>query len=558
MIEFSPEAAANEYGQAQRDARNSRQRRVTDDLRDIGPPPQIVDMARRKECGDSLETFLLTYFPETFNLSFSDDHRYLLDCATKVLHGGGQFVCAMPRGSGKTSIFQKAMIWAILYGYRRFPMLLAGDDARFKTLLSGIKTTFETNVLLFEDFPEVVHPIWALENSPLRAQTQVCDGSPTWLEWGANRIMLPTTRWSTERGNAGCSIGGGGLGGGRIRGALLTLPSGEQIRPDAVLADDPQTRRSAKSQTQCTEREEILKGDVAGMAGPGKRMALLVACTVIYRDDLAERLLNKQRSPQYTGVRIPMIKSWPANQDLWNEYSNLRRQSQNEEIEEFAPTEFYKTNKEKMDDGAEVYWNDRVEPGFLSALEAAMASYFDDPRSFMAEKQNSPDEELDSNFTPLSAISVASRQGPYEKNELPHDCHYITTHVDVQQEVLFYMTVAWSSQFGGSILNYGSWPDQDRIYYGVRDLPKPLKRHPEYKSLDPDGRMRAAIKDCLDLLSTREYKNKDTGETMFLSRGLIDARYKSTQVEQAIIESTHKAMWIPAWGVGIGAKDTPL
>ena len=164
-----------------------------------------------------------------------------------------------------------------------------------------------------------------MENSPLRAQTQVCDGSPTWLEWGANRIMLPTTRWSTERGNAGCSIGGGGLGGGRIRGALLTLPSGEQIRPDAVLADDPQTRRSAKSQTQCTEREEILKGDVAGMAGPGKRMALLVACTVIYRDDLAERLLNKQRSPQYTGVRIPMIKSWPANQDLWNEYSNLRR-----------------------------------------------------------------------------------------------------------------------------------------------------------------------------------------------------------------------------------------
>lgn len=534
--------------------RNASKRKSVDDVRDIGPPPEIVNPERREACKTDLALFLKTYFPLTFELEFSEDHKYLIECAEKVLTGGGQFVCAMPRGSGKTSIFQKAMIWAILYGHRKFPMLLAGDDARFKTLLQGIKTTFETGVLL-DDFPEVVHPIMALEKSPLRANTQLCEGESTYLTWGASRIILPTTKWTIERGNAGCAIGGGGLGGSSIRGALLTLADGRQLRPDAVLADDPQTRRSAKSLSQCQEREEILKGDVAGMAGPGKKMAILVACTVIYRDDLAERLLDKQRSPQYTGVRIPMIKSWPFNRDIWNDYSNLRRQAQQEEIPEGAPGEFYLENREEMDNGAHVYWEDRVEPGFHSALEAAMASYFDDPRSFMAEKQNTPDEDLDSLFRPLSPIEVANRQNELAPSVVPHDTEFITCHIDVQEQVLYYVVVAWNNNFAGSILRYGTNPKQGRLYFHVRDLPKSLKS--KYPGNDTDGALKAGLLDLMEQLATTEFHDIN-GQPYRLDRGLVDCRYKTSIVEQAIIESPFASTFIPAFGVGIGAKQMPL
>ena len=44
-----------------------------------------------------------------------------------VLHGG-LFALAMPRGNGKTTICERAMLWACLYGYRRFGCLIGATE----------------------------------------------------------------------------------------------------------------------------------------------------------------------------------------------------------------------------------------------------------------------------------------------------------------------------------------------------------------------------------------------------------------------------------------------
>ena len=69
----------------------------------------------------------------------------------------------MPRGSGKTTIKTRALIWAALNGHRRFPVLGTSDDGQFGRLMRGIKVLLEMNELLRQDFPEVVIPIRQLE-----------------------------------------------------------------------------------------------------------------------------------------------------------------------------------------------------------------------------------------------------------------------------------------------------------------------------------------------------------------------------------------------------------
>lgn len=58
---------------------------------------------------------------------------------------------------------------------------------------------------------------------------------------------------------------------GSIRGLSYTNVRGEKIRPDLVLVDDPQTRESANSPTQCAERRRIIYADILGLAGAGKK-----------------------------------------------------------------------------------------------------------------------------------------------------------------------------------------------------------------------------------------------------------------------------------------------
>lgn len=55
---------------------------------------------------------------------------------------------------------------------------------------------------------------------------------------------------------------------------------GQTARPSLVVIDDPQTDESARSLSQCAARESILAGAVLGLAGPGKKIAGVMPCTV--------------------------------------------------------------------------------------------------------------------------------------------------------------------------------------------------------------------------------------------------------------------------------------
>lgn len=531
----------------------ARNRERHESVREIGPPPPVANPDRRADCRTDLLRYLLTYHASAFPIPFCDDHIILISEVQRVILDGGCVVAAMPRGSGKTTICQRAELWAALYGHRRYPMLIAADDHKFKRLLAGIRTILENNTLLHEDFPEVCYPICSLERIANRANFQLVRGQPTYMVWGSELLIFPTTEETLAAGNAGVVIGGGGLTGAAVRGGVATLPSGEQIRPDCVLVDDPQTRKSAKSPAGVQEREDIISGDVLGMAGPGQTMAAMVMCTCIYRDDLAARLLDSERSPDWKSLKVQTIKTWPK-MAKWEKYDGIRRQELLGELEEGAANEFYAANREEMDEGAQVYWEGRVDPGHLSALQTAMDDYYRNPRAFMAERQNTPEEELEGDLQPLSPLALVRRTHPYKRGILPPDATTITAHIDVQQSLLYWAVCAWTQTSRGYVIDYGTFPEQPRRYFVLRDVTRTLAA--ASPGNDESGAIRAGIASLCGTLAAKTFIRADGAET-HIDRGIVDARWRPEDVEAAIVASK-TSVWMPAYGTGIGAKDSPM
>ena len=257
---------------------------------DIGKLPEVVDPNRKEVALHSFKLFCETYFSEVFYLPWSDDHLHVIKKIERAVTRGGLFAMAMPRGSGKTVLCQTAVVWAALSGATPFVCLIAASAERGKDLLENIKTWLETNPLLQQDFPEVCFPIQCLERIANRQKGQKYLGTPTRIEWGADRVILPTIKNSL---GSGVVISSSGMRGSEIRGQNYARPDGKVVRPRLVLIDDPQTTESAWSPSQSQRREAILAGDVLGMAGPGKKISGLMACTVIRPSDMADNVCLK-------------------------------------------------------------------------------------------------------------------------------------------------------------------------------------------------------------------------------------------------------------------------
>jgi hypothetical protein len=48
--------------------------------------------------------------------------------------------------------------------------------------------------------------------------------------------------------------------------------------------------------------------------------------TVVRPDDLADRLLDREKHPQWQGERTKMVYAFPENEALWAEYAEIWRE----------------------------------------------------------------------------------------------------------------------------------------------------------------------------------------------------------------------------------------
>ena len=521
--------------------------------RDIGELPEVVNPERKKRCRTNFRMFCEEYFPETFSLEWSPDHLKAIHKIETAVLKGGLFALAMPRGSGKSSLTEVAAIWAMLYGHREFIMLIGATESAALELLDSLMTEFEINEHLSADFPEVCYPIQQLDGIANRCAGQLYHGERTRITWTSNEIVLPTIKGSAA---SGIVVRVAGITG-RIRGMKYKRPDGRSVRPSLVVIDDPQTSESAGSLEQTRKRIRVLAGDILGLAGPGQKISGIMPCTIIRPGDMADIILNRQTHPDWNGERTKMVYEFPKNMKLWEKYAEIRAEALREEGNFRRATEFYEAHRAEMDEGAKVSWEARYNHDEISALQHAMNLKFQDEIAFAAEYQNDPLPEDTGGEEILSIDAICAKINGLPHNRVPLACDRLTLFIDVQKALLFYVVTAWAENFTGSVIDYGSWPDQHRREFSLADANPTIQS--EFPRAGLEGGLYAALTALTDDLLGREWERED-GAVLKIERALIDANWgQSTEiVYQFCRESKFAGIVLPSHGRYVGASSKPM
>ncbi|MBB3205076.1 hypothetical protein FHS27_000843 [Rhodopirellula rubra] len=547
-----PPAEEDPYGKVKDKAR-ARNAAIALAGRDIGDLPVIEDPQRKAKAAGSFRYFCEAYFSLTFHLQWSPDHLKVIERIEEAVVRGGLFSLAMARGSGKSSLAEVACIWAVLNGYRDFVCLIGSDEGHACDMLDSIKTELDANELLLADYPEVCFPIQSLDGISNRANGQLYQGKRTQIGWTAKEVVLPTIADSKA---SGAIIKVAGLTG-RIRGMKFKRPDGRTVRPSLVVLDDPQTDESARSLSQCANREAILAGAVLGLAGPGKKISGIMPCTVIRPGDMADNILDRDKHPEWNGARTRMVNSFPTNETLWQRYAEIRAEGLRGGDGGAAGTAFYRENRQAMDEGADVAWKERFNHDELSAIQHAMNLKLQDEAAFFAEYQNEPLPEERVDADQLTAEQVAAKINGLERCCVPISANHLTAFIDVQQKLLFYVVAAWEDDFTGYVLDYGAYPDQSRAYYTLRDARHTLATAADGTGLE--GSIYAGLGSLTDDLLGREWQ-RDDGAAMKIGRCLIDANWghSTNVVYQFCRQSPHASILLPSHGRFVGASSNPF
>lgn len=520
-------------------------------IAEIGEIPPIADPARRERSRESLRDFCETYRPAAFYLGWSDDHLRVIERIETTCLAGGLFGLAMPRGSGKTTLAITAALWALLYGHKKWVCLIGATQPKAVSLLKAIKTELRFNELFLADFPEVCYPIKKVEGKAIRAASQTHEGVSTAIEWTVDKLTLPTIPGSLASGSrvSVCGITGD------IRGQQETTQDGRVLRPDYVIPDDPQTRESAKSPTQTEDRLAILNGDILGLAGPGVKISGVLPCTVISPGDLADQILDREVSPEWHGEKTQLLYGFPEATELWEQYQTIRENDLRNDGDGSVATEFYVENREAMDRGARAAWAERHAPDEISGIQHAMNLYFRDEAAFFAEYQNEPREDKNSDL--LTVQQIQERTNEFKRLVLPEDAQAVTGMIDVQKEVLFYVLIAWRGNFTGSIIDYGSFPDQGTTNFRYSQARKTLSR--AFGGASFEVKLTRGLKELTSNLCGKLYKRAD-GSDVPLTRLFIDANWgESRDIVYAFVRnSPHRGVIMPSHGKYIGAASEPL
>lgn len=544
-----------------------RQRRISQQGRDIAPLPEIVDIERRIAAGKSFKIFCETYFPKVFYLPWADDHIKVIERIEKAVRRGEFFPLAMPRGSGKTSLCERAVLWSTLYGYRSFVVLVSKTAGDAKDSLEALQAELDMNDLLYEDFPEVIHPIRSLEGNSQKCDGQRYNGQRTHIGWSKETIryaclkpqedywqdprcreLLDDEGWSATTGVRFKAVG---LTAG-IRGMKDQTVKGDSPRPDMVVVDDPQTTKSADSAKRTQTRVGIIKSAILELAGPDKKLAGVMPCTVIQQGDLSDQLLDRERNPEFGGERMKAMYSMPDNMELWDKYAEIAEQSWRSGGDMKPATEFYREHRQEMDKGAIVAWPQRKKDDEISGIQSCMNVRLFRPEVFAAEYQNEPLEENEDDALPTED-EIMDKVNGRKRCTVPESCETLTAYIDVHQNLLFYVVTAWETDFTGYVVDYGTTPQQNRRLFQMRKVTDKLET--AYPETDINGAVYAGLEALAADILGHTWKRED-GAEIRIDRCLVDQGWKTDLVHQWIKQTRHSNI-LPARGYGVRASNKP-
>jgi hypothetical protein len=410
--------------------------------------PDCKDPDRRALCEMDIFDWLKTYFPKAFYRPFTDQQkeivRVILSCATDRTTQA----IAAPRGSGKSVIARRVILFMILTGQLRFAVIVAATGRDAKNMLKAIKSDLHTNRALLDDYPDACYPIREVARSPRKCALQTVKGEFTDINWQPEQIKLPTVEGSRS---SGAKIYARSLDG-SIRGL-----NEDDERPDFVLIDDPETQESAKSIVQIESREHTINQDLSGLAVQGDPLGMLMLSTAQTQICLTLKYTDPKQYPAWDGKRWKSLESWPTNKALWDEYILIREQNQQDGDKWGAgATEYYREHQAEMDAGAIVANPYAVPKGCISALQG-LYNFIADKKlnAFLTEYQNDPPQDEGIETSGLTDLRIINKQWTGEQFVVPKETQIITAQIDMGKYACHWEVNAWLANDAGFTVDYG-------------------------------------------------------------------------------------------------------
>jgi phage terminase large subunit GpA-like protein len=208
-------------------------------------------------------------------------------------------------------------------------------------------------------------------------------------------------------------------------------------------------------------------------------------------------------------------------------------------------TQFYLENREAMDVGAKAAWAERFNPDEVSAIQNCMNLKIDKPQSFDAEYQNDPIKlSLGDDLPTLERDVLITKVNGLPRGVVPRECNRLAAFIDVGQ-VCWFGVVALDDQYGGSLIDYGAWPEQNRAYFAASDArPKLADIHP---GLPETTQIYKGVISAVDMICKREYEI-ETGGYLKAERVGIDSGWQAETIYKASRESIHSSLLVPTKG----------
>jgi phage terminase large subunit GpA-like protein len=280
-------------------------------------------------------------------------------------------------------------------------------------------------------------------------------------------------------------------------------------------------------------------------------------CTVIRPGDMADSILSRDQHPEWNGERTKMVYAFPTDEKRWQRYAELRAESLRMYGDIRLATEYYATEREAMDEGAIIAWPERFNHDELSAIQHAMNLKLQDEAAFYAEYQNEPLPEEVAQSDELTADQIAGKINRRQRGEVPIGCQHLTMFVDVQANLLFFVVAAWEDDFTGYVIDYGTFPEQKRPYFTLRDARYTLTLATKASGLE--GALYAGLERLTGNYLGREWR-RDDGARLRIDRCLIDANWGSSTdvVYQFCRQSAHASVVMPSHGRFVGASSQPF
>lgn len=294
-------------------------------------------------------------------------HKELTDYLDDYMRDHAKRIAwSVPRGHAKSTYLSNMYpLYNIVYNLRKFIVILSETHDGAKQFTDFVNNQLKDNKKLREDFGELMGEN-SRENKKDNAEKFVTK----------NNIMVASG--STQK---------------QLRGMRFL-----NARPDMIILDDLESEKNtntpelrAKNLTWYTKTVNPLgqppRYDKEGNCIGGT--AFIYMGTLVNPNGLLPYVMNRA---DFKSKRYSAIVNAPERVDLWEEYERIYRDLDNEDRKDEAE-QFYFDNKEAMDQGTEVLWEDRM-PYYKLIQEKVNVG----TRAFNSEYLNIPYSDEDAIF----------------------------------------------------------------------------------------------------------------------------------------------------------------